>query len=119
MSDGQIFLWFFWYHSRCDRPFGRFFLRQIRRFYAKAWAFSGRWGRNSPASQTYLETEIENEKVRALPKTFQHTSDNSFLEEEIPGVDLDNAMDTGAEIQPIEETSLEEIKQSDNFTEVD
>lgn len=28
-------------------------------------------------------------------------------------------MDIGAEIQPIEETSLEEIKQSDNLTKVD
>ena len=73
----------------------------------------------SSASQSDLETQVENEKVKALPKNFQRMSDNSSLEEEIPGVDLDNAMDNGAEIQPIEETALEEIKQSDNFTDVD
>ena len=64
-----------------------------------------------PAAQPDLETELENDKVPALPKTFQHTSDNAFWKEENTDVDLDNAMDINAEIQPIEETSLEEIKQ--------
>ena len=50
-----------------------------------------------------------------MPKTFQHTSNNAFWKEEITGVDLDNAMDVGAEIQPIAETLLEEIKQSYNL----
>ena len=68
-----------------------------------------------PAALTDLETELENEKVPALPKTFQHTSDNAFRKEEITGVDLDNAMDIGAELQPIKEASLDEIKQSDHL----
>ena len=63
-----------------------------------------------PAAVTDLETELENEKIPALPKTFQYTSDNAFCKEEITVVDLDNAMDLCAEIQPIEETSLKEKK---------
>ena len=63
-----------------------------------------------PAAPTQLETEQENEKIPALPKAFQYTSDNAFWKEEITGVDLYNAMDLGAETQPIEETSLKEIK---------
>lgn len=67
-----------------------------------------------PAAQTDLETELENDKLSALPNTLQHTSDNALWEEEITGVDLNYAMDIGAEMQPIEETSLEEMNQSDN-----
>lgn len=54
-----------------------------------------------------------------MRKTFQHTSDYAFWEVNITGVDLDSAMGMGAEIQPIDKTSLEEMKQSDNLRGVD
>ena len=73
----------------------------------------------SPAAQTDLEKAVENEKLTALPESFQDRSDNAFWEEEITGVDLDNAIDARAEIQPIEDSSLEEINQSVNLTEID
>ena len=53
----------------------------------------------SPLAQKDPEIELDSEEVAALPQTFEQTSDNTILIEEITCFDLHDAIDACAEIQ--------------------
>ena len=53
----------------------------------------------SPLAQTDPGIELNSEEVAASPQTFEQTSDNPILTEEITCFDLHDAIDACAEIQ--------------------